>query len=208
MYELNEGVNFNDIADCCPDVLFEELGRPLVSLELAPFVAEVVRKLKPNLQTRTLITQAISLSAKSAALYASDPPAEAFEHAAKLPGFAVIDAFMGVPPEKLGTFSENSGELLGHVCILIWAKDRDKYFFFDPTQGTLETENDDISFTHMTLIEIDEGQKETMIPHANGVVALYKLHPEIAVPELPAETLAAIDRCVPKALGMLTGNDG
>ena len=203
MYELNEGVIFSEIVDCCIDVLFEELGRSVASSELTPLANKVVPQLKPNLETRILITRAISLSAKSAALFASGTAREQIAKVAKLPGYTAINVFMDLPEEKLGTFDEDSGELLGHMCILIWAKDRDKYFFFDPSSSTLESENEDIRFTFMSLIEIDEDQKEVMIPHENGVVVLYVLHPEIAVPEVSAETLATIDRCVPKVLEML-----
>ena len=207
MNESNDGVSFDEIVEYCNEVLFAELGRPINTLELSLLVCKLLPELNPVLEAWPVITRAVSLSANSAALFLSDPSEEDFAKTADLPGYSALDLFVSTPEEMLGTFDQETGYLLGHMCVVIWEKISDRYYFLDPAQGLLESDDDEIRFDRLAMTPVQGAQNEVTIAFDNGVTAMYWLYPEIAIPKMPAETIPIIDRCVVKVRDMLVKSD-
>ena len=104
MGELNKDVSFEEIVICCGEVLIEEVGGAIDAFDLCQLVCKFLPELHPALKAWPVITRAIALSAKSAALFSSDSPEELLAKADELPGSAVVDLFAETPKEMLGTF--------------------------------------------------------------------------------------------------------
>ena len=207
MENSNDRVSFNKIVQWCSEVLYEELDRPLESFEISLLVCAVLPELNPDLEAWPVVTRAMSFSAKSAALLLSDASDEEVARHAGLPGYTVLDVFASLPDDLLGTFDEDEGFLLGHACVLVWAKTSDRYYLLDPAQEELESDDDEIRFDRLAMIEVQMGQKEVRLAFDNGVTVLYWLYPEAGVPDFPEETLSKVMNCVPQVLDMLLGSD-
>ena len=68
-----------------------------------------------------------------------------------------------------------------------------QHYFLDPAQSLLESNEVEIGFDRLAVIPVRQAQSEVTITFDNGVVVIYLLYPEIAIPKPPAETLPIID---------------
>ena len=204
MDELRGARSLDEVIEYCGEALRKEFGRTASTIKLNLLVCRLLSKINPDFEVRPVITRAAVFSAPAPMLFHSDPAGEDSGNAVEMEGFSVREIFTSVPEEMLGTLDENTGRFLGHPCILLWAKITSRLYFLDPAQISLASTENGIEFDHLAIIEVDKDQKEVVIESDKGGMLLYWLHPEIAVPKLPAETLSKIDRCLTKLLDKLS----